>query len=250
MESQSLTIDLKDGERIDDLQRSGLRIIQDPKRFCFGIDAVLLSGFVKSTESGNILDLCTGTGIIPLLLSAKTNADKLFGIEIQKDSAEMADRSVRMNHLSEKVEIVCGDIKDIRQLYAAGSMDAVTCNPPYMLASHGLTNPDSTKAIARHEILCDFTDVAAAAKWVLKPGGSLYLVHRPFRLVELFRILTEHKLEPKRMKMIHPFIDEEPNMVLIEAVYGGKSRLTVEKPLVVYKEKGKYTDEIYDIYGY
>ena len=241
---------LKENERIDDLQRNGYKIIQDPCRFCFGMDAVLLSGFARAKEGDKVLDLGTGTGIIPILMEAKTDAAHLTGLEIQPDSADMARRSVALNALEHKIDIVTGDIKQASILFGKSSMDVVTSNPPYMIGQHGLTNPHSEKAIARHEVLCTLEDVVSAAADVLKPGGNFYLVHRPFRLAEILTCLSAHKLEPKRMRLVYPFIDKEPNMVLIEANRGGRSRLTVEKPLIVYKEQGVYTDEIYDVYGY
>ena len=243
---------LKAGERIDDLQRNGYRIIQDPARFCFGMDAVLLSGFAADgIKSGaKVVDFGTGTGIIPILLEARTKASALTGLEIQPDSADMARRSVALNGLEEKISIIEGDIKEAGELFAAASFDVVTCNPPYMIGQHGLTNPEAPKAIARHEVLCTFGDVAAQAAKVLRPGGSFYLVHRPFRLAEIMMTLMQHKLEPKRMQLVHPFADREPNMVLLQAVRGGRSRLQVEKPLVIYEKPGVYTQEIYDIYGY
>ena len=162
----------------------------------------------------------------------------------------MARRSVALNGLEEKIAIVQGDIKEAGVIFPAASFDVVTCNPPYMIGQHGLPNPDSPKAIARHEVLCTFEDIAAQAQKVLKPGGSFFQVHRPFRLAELITTLVKYKLEPKRMQLVYPYVDREPNMVLLEAVRGGKSRMQVEKPLIVYKEQGVYTDEIYDIYGY
>ena len=257
-----MNVELKPGERIDDLQRDGLRIIQDPERFCFGMDAVLLSGFAtaadpvkgivvgNSMEGKRVLDMGTGTGILPILLSSKTKAAELIGLEIQKDSAEMASRSVELNDLSPRVSIVCGDIKDASDIFGAASFDVITCNPPYMIGGHGLQNPDSPKAIARHEVMCTFEDIATQAEKLLKPSGRLFLVHRPFRLSEIMVTLTKHRLEPKRMQLVYPYIDKEPNMVLIEAVRGGKPRITVERPLIIYKAPGEYTKEVYDIYGY
>ena len=241
---------LKENERIDDLQRNNYKIIQDPNRFCFGMDAVLLSGFARVREGDKVLDMGTGTGIIPILLEAKTKASHLTGLEIQPDSADMARRSVRLNHLEEKIDIVTGDIKEAVSLFGAASFDVVTCNPPYMTEHHGITNFEEPKAIARHELLCNLEDVVRQGAKLLKPGGSFFMVHRPFRLVDILVLMRECRLEPKRMKLVYPFADKEPNMVLIEACRGGRPRMTVEKPLVVYKEPGKYTDEIYDIYGY
>lgn len=249
--SDSNAVRLKENERIDDLERNGLKIIQDKERFCFGMDAVLLSGFVGELKEGDrVLDMGTGTGIIPILLTAKTKASEFVALEIQHDSADMAERSVLLNNLENKISIVEGDIKEAANLFKKASFDAVTCNPPYMIGQHGIQNPESALSIARHEVLCTFEDVVSNAAAVLKPGGKFFLVHRPFRLAEIIVTLSKYKLEPKRMKLVYPFIDSEPNMVLIEAVRGGKSRITVEKPLIVYKEPGKYTDEIYEIYGY
>lgn len=242
--------ELRGKERIDDLQRNGFGIIQDPSRFCFGMDAVLLSGYVSVPEEGRVLDLGTGNGIIPILLAAKTKAGHITGIEIQHDSADMAKRSIAMNDLGDRLDIVEGDIKEAGQLFDAASFDIVTSNPPYMTGGHGLTNPDSAKAIARHEILCTLNDVVKAAAYCLKPGGALYMVHRPFRLVEIFETMKDYHIEPKRMKMVYPAADREPSMVLIEGRRGGRPRLQVEKPLIIYDGEGKYTQEIYDIYGY
>lgn len=241
---------LKENERIDDLQRNGYQIIQNPQKFCFGMDAVLLSGFARIKEGSMVLDLGTGTGIIPILLEAKTKAAHLTGLEIQEESADMARRSVALNGLNDKITIVTGDIKEAGSLFNAASFDVITCNPPYMPGQHGLTNPEDAKAIARHEILCTLEDVISRAAGLLKPGGNFFMVHRPFRLAEIIVLLRMYKLEPKRMQMVYPFIDKEPNMVLIEANRGGKPRMTVEKPLIIYKEPGVYMEEIYEIYGY
>ena len=244
------TIELKAGERLDDLQRNGYQIIQDPERFCFGMDAVLLSGFAGAPEGGRVLDLGTGTGIIPILMSAKTGASELIGLEIQEQSADMATRSVMLNDLQDRVKIVQGDIKEAGQIFDAASFDVVTCNPPYMIGGHGLKNPEGPKAIARHEVLCDLEDVVKAAARLLKSGGKFYMVHRPFRLSEIMVVMHEYKVEPKRMQLVYPYADKEPTMVLIEGARGGRPRLTVEKPLIIYESPGKYTREIYDIYGY
>ena len=233
-----MTIELKPEERLDDLQRNGFKIIQNPGNFCFGMDAVLLSGFAKVKQGEKVLDLGTGTGIIPILLAGKTKAGHLTGLEIQKESADMARRSVE------------GDIKEAGQLFDLASFDVITSNPPYMTGNHGLTNPELPKAIARHEILCTLEDVIGTAEKLLKSGGKFFMVHRPFRLAEILVKLSQHHLEPKRMQLVYPYVDREPNMVLIEAVRGGNPRMTVEKPLIVYDEPGVYNKEIYDIYGY
>ncbi len=243
-------IELKPGERIDDLQRNNLQIIQDPARFCFGMDAVLLSGFATAREGDEVLDLGTGTGIIPILMSAKTRAAQLTGLEIQHDSAQMAQRSVRLNHLEERVKIQEGDIKEADSFFPKASFDVITSNPPYMTGGHGLTNPEAPKAIARHELQCTLEDLVRVTEQLLKPGGHFYMVHRPFRLAEIMVTLHAHHLEPKRMRLVYPHVDQEPNMVLLDCVRGAKSRLTVEKPLIVYEKPGVYTPEIYDVYGY
>ncbi|MBQ5849622.1 MAG: tRNA1(Val) (adenine(37)-N6)-methyltransferase [Lachnospiraceae bacterium] len=241
---------LKENERIDDLQRNGYRIIQNREKFCFGMDAVLLSGFASVKPGAEVLDMGTGTGIIPILLEAKSQASHFYALEIQQESADMARRSVSLNNLQNKIEIVTGDIKEAGSIFKAASFDLVTCNPPYMIGNHGITNPDAPKAIARHEILCTLEDVISNATRLLKPGGSFCMVHRPFRLAEIITLMTKYKIEPKRMRLVYPYVDKEPNMVLIEGCRGGKPRMTVEKPLIVYKAPNVYTDEIYEIYGY
>lgn len=245
-----MKVELKAGERIDELQRNGYQIIQNENGFCFGMDAVLLSGFAKVKRGENALDLGTGTGIIPILLEAKTEGRHFTGLEIQETSADMAQRSVCLNDLNEKVEIVRGDIKEATDLFGKASFDVVTSNPPYMTGQHGLVNPDMPKAVARHEILCTLEDVIGQASALLKENGRFYMVHRPFRLAEIMVTMSRYRLEPKRMKLVYPFVDKEPNMVLIEGLKGGRPRVTVEKPLIVYEKPGVYTSEIYDIYGY
>ena len=243
-----MTIKLKGGERLDDLQRNGYQIIQNPSKFCFGMDAVLLSGFAKVKSGERALDLGTGTGIIPILLRGKTPGRDFTGLEIQEESADMARRSVELNDLSDSVSIIQGDIKEAASIFGAASFDVVTSNPPYMIGQHGLRNPDMPKAIARHEVLCNLEDVVSQASRVLKDRGRFYMVHRPFRLAEIMNVLTKYHLEPKRMQLVYPYIDREPNMVLIEALKGGNSRITVEPPLIVYKEPGVYTENILKIY--
>ena len=237
-------------ERIDDLQRSGYRIIQKKKGFCFGMDAGLLAGFAQVKEGEVAVDLGTGTGIIPILLEAKTKGKHFTGLEIQEEVAEMAGRSVRLNQLENRVDIVRGDIKEASRLFGKASFDVVTSNPPYMNDNHGLKNPELPKAIARHEVFCTLDDVCREASLLLKSGGRFYMVHRPHRLAEIITALKTYKLEPKRMKLVHPFVDKEANMVLIEAVRGGRSMMKVEAPIIVYREPGVYTQEIYDVYGY
>lgn len=234
-------------ERLDDLQ-NGYFVIQDPEKFCFGMDAVLLAGFSKIKSGERVLDMGTGTGIIPVLLSAQTQGEHFTGLEIQEECVQMARRSVCYNHLEEKIQIVHGDIREAAQLFGAASFHAVTCNPPYMIGQHGLQNPHMPKAIARHEILCSLEDVVSQASRVLVSGGRFYMVHRPFRLAEIMCVLVKYHLEPKRMQLVHPYIDREPNMVLLEARKGGNSRITVERPLIVYERPGVYTRNILQQY--
>ncbi len=245
-----MTVELKERERIDDLQRNGYQIIQRTDGFCFGMDAVLLSGFAVVKRGERVLDLGTGTGIIPILLEAKTEGKEFFALEIQKEVADMAGRSVKLNGLEEKIHIVEGDIKEAGQIFGAASFDVVTSNPPYMNDAHGLKNPELPKAVSRHEVLCTLEDVIREASKVLKTGGRFYMVHRPHRLVEIIGRLSAYGLETKRMKMVHPFADREANMVLLEAVKGGGAFLKMEAPVIVFKEPGVYADEIRDVYGY
>lgn len=245
-----LTNLIHEGERLDNLHRNGYKIIQDPGRFCFGMDAVLLSGFATAKKGEKVLDLGTGTGIIPILMEAKTECNDFTALEIQEESADMARRSVTYNKLDEKIKIVTGDIKDASNIFGASSFHVITTNPPYMIGSHGENSPVEAKAIARHEVLCNLEDIIRESAKLLKPKGRFYMVHRPFRLAEIISLMVTYRIEPKRMRLVHPYADKEPNMVLIEGMRGAKSRMTVEKPLIVYKEQGVYTDEIYDIYGY
>lgn len=248
-DDKTMEVKLLEGERVDELHRNGYYIIQDPKRFCFGMDAVLLSGFAMVKEGETALDLGTGTGIIPILLEAKTKGKHFTGLEIQSESADMAERSVRMNDLESKVSIVEGDIKEAKNLFAGKLFDVVTSNPPYMNTNHGLVSLGTPKAIARHELLCTLDDVVKAAASCLKVGGRFYMVHRPHRLVEIITTCTKYKLEPKRLRMVQPYEGKEPNMVLIECCKGGGSMIKVEPPLVVYESVNQYTREVLDIYG-
>ena len=236
-------------EQIDVL-KNGYKIIQDTERFQFGIDAVLLADFamngIKAGES--VIDLGTGTGIIPLLMCG-AGMPPLTGLEVQEASAEMAARSVTLNGLEEQIKIVHGDLCKVSELFPRHSFNAVTCNPPYMIDSHGRGNELDAKTIARHEVLCTLEDVVAAADTLLATHGRFFMIHRPFRLPEIFEALAAHKLEPKRMRLIFPFADKEPNMVMIEARKNAKRRLTIEPPLVVRNDDGEYTDEINKIYS-
>ena len=245
-----MTIEVKEDERIDDLQRNHLKIIQKTNGFCFGMDAVLLSGFASVKQGERAIDLGTGTGIIPILLSAKTEGKEFVGLEIQEEMADMAARSIAMNQIEDRVKIIRGDIKEAGTIFGRASFDVVTSNPPYMNDAHGLKNPDLPKAIARHEVLCTLNDVVRSAAELVRPGGRFYMVHRPHRLAELITTLKQYKMEPKRIKMVHPYQNKDANMVLIESVRGGRSMVKVEAPIIVYKEVGVYTEEICQIYGY
>ncbi|MCR5791407.1 MAG: tRNA1(Val) (adenine(37)-N6)-methyltransferase [Lachnospiraceae bacterium] len=240
---------LREAERIDDLQIGGYRIIQNRHKFCFGIDAVLLSDFARVRRGENVLDIGTGTGVIPILLAAKTEGRHFTGLEIQEESVEMAGRSVALNGLGEKIDILKGDIRNAKELFPNESFDVIVSNPPYMAAGHGLKNESPEMAIAKHEILCRFTDIAGESARMLKESGRLYLIHRPFRLAEVMVALCAVHLEPKKLRFVQPYADREPNMVLIEAIKGAKPRVTVEKPLIIYQGKNVYTQEIIDIYG-
>ena len=231
-----MTTKLRPGERLDDLQLDGYEIIQNPERFCFGIDAVLLSDFVRVKKEETILDLGTGTGILPILLAAKTQGKHFTGLEIQAESADMAVRSVEHNRLGDRIDIVTGDIKEAAEIFRPAFFDVIVTNPPYMLAEHGLRNPGDAKAIARHEVLCTLDDILReSGKLLQESKGRFYMIHKPFRLAEIIIKMNQYKIEPKRIQFIHPYVDKEPTMVLIEGIKGGKSRVKIEPPVIMYK---------------
>lgn len=231
---------------------NGYKILQDPERFMFGIDAVLLSHFAAGeiTKKDNVIDLGTGTGIIPLLLAGNSTAAHISALEIQEESAAMARRSVELNELQDKIEIVQGDIKAVSELFPRHSFSVVTCNPPYMICEHGEQNATDAKSIARHEVLCTLEDVVAAADYLLAPHGKFFMIHRPFRLPEIFNLLQNHKMEPKRMRLLPPAQGKEPNLVLIEARKNAQPRLKIEPELPVYGAPGEYSDGIKEIYNF
>lgn len=236
-------------EIIDDLQLKGLNLIQKKDGFKFGIDAVLLSDFACIKTKHRVIDLCTGTGIVPFLIYGKYNPQSVYGLEIQEDMIDMAERSVKLNSLEEKVFFLNEDLKNIEVLKKLEKFDVVTVNPPYKLNSAGILNPNDKLAIARHEILCNLEDVISAARVLLKDNGRLFIVHRPERLADIFTLMRKYKIEPKRVKMIHPKIGKAPNIVLVEGQRDGGAYLKWDAPLYVYDENGKYTKEIDLIYG-
>lgn len=237
-----------ENERLDELHRKGYKIIQDPNRFCFGMDAVLLSAFANVRKNEKVLDIGTGTGIIPILMEARYGGESYVGIEIQEDVADMASRSVKYNNLEEKIIIDNADVKDALELYGSSHFDVITTNPPYMTVDKGLINPSDTKAISRHELSVKLEDIVSISSKILKNKGRFYMIHRPARLVEIMNVMRKYNLEIKRIRMVHPYIDKEANMVLIEAMHDGKPFLKVENPLIVYEKSGEYTKEVMDIY--
>nr|WP_288323145.1 tRNA1(Val) (adenine(37)-N6)-methyltransferase [uncultured Peptostreptococcus sp.] len=243
-----MKVELKDKERIDNLQCKGLRLIQNPDGFCFGIDAVLLANFSKVKRGSKVVDLGTGTGIIPVLISGKSRADKIIGVEIQEEVAEMATRSVKLNDLEDRVIILNEDLNNITSLIGKNTVDVVVSNPPYM-HSKGIINENDKKAISRHGIMCDLEDIFRVAKDILKPNGKLYMINRTLRLVDMMVYARNHNLEPKTMKFVHSKIGKAPKLVLVEFVKCAKPEVKVLEPLYIYKEDGSYTDQTLAIYS-
>ncbi len=244
-----MQVEIKADERLDDLELKGLKIIQDPSKFCFGIDAVLLSAFAKVKPGENVVDIGTGTGIIPLLLSAKTDAKYIKAVEIQPDMADMAKRSVLYNNLQDRIEIICNDIKRADSFIKKSSVDVVVSNPPYIKSSHAITNPKNSLRLVRHEIACTLEDILSAASNMLKYHGRFYMIHKAHRLTEIVCKMREYKLELKRLRSIHPFADKPAKMVLIEGVKQANPWLDIDPPLIIYKNDAEYTEEIIKIYG-
>lgn len=243
-------MELKENERIDDLELKGLRIIQKCDGFCFGIDSVLLSDFAKEIKKGSrVVDLGTGTGILSILLCAKTELCKIIGVEIQEEIADMAKRSSKLNNLQDRFEIINEDVKSLKGKLKENEFDAVVMNPPYKELNTGKININMKKLISRHEIVASLEDFIKASKMLLKDKGSLYIVHRPNRLIDLCYILRKHNIEPKVLRLVYPKEESQANLILIKAVKNGKPFLKVEKPLYVYKKDGNYTDEILKIYN-
>lgn len=235
-------------ETIDDLQLNGLKLIQKQHGFRFGIDAVLLANFANIKRNSRVIDLCTGTGIIPILIYGKNQISEAIGVEIQEDMAEMANRSSQLNEIEDKVKFFCADLKNTDYLKSLGRFDVLTVNPPYKLNNAGIVNPSDKLAIARHEVMCNLEDVIKAARTLLKDNGRMYMVHRPERLADIITLMRKYKVEPKRIRMIHPNTKKAPNIVLVEGQRDGGSFLKWEAPLYVYNDDGDYTEEINQIY--
>ena len=236
-------------ERIDDLQYKGLKIIQKTRGFCFGMDAVLLSHFAKVSCNDVVLDLGTGTGIVPILIAGHTDAKKIVGVEIQTEISDMAKRSVKMNNLQDRIEIINDDLKNIDLYIKHNSFDVVTTNPPYVKYNGGIVNEFSMKAISRHEIKCCLEDVVKVASKLLKYNGKFCMVNRPDRLADIVTLMRKYKLEPKNMRFVYPNKSKDSNLLLIKGIKGAKPELKVDKPLYIYDDHGNFTKEIDIIYN-
>ena len=243
-------IELKDNEIIDDLELNNLKIIQNNNGFKFGIDSILLSDFAKKIKKDSIvLDIGTGTGIISILLSAKTEANKIIGIEIQREVADMAKRSVILNKLENKIEIINDDINNIEKYFENNYFDVIVTNPPYQKNNTGLKSENEKNLISRHEIKCTLEDIIKKSFKILKDKGEFYMVHRPERLVDIMYLMKKNKIEPKELRFVYPKISDKPNLILIKGIKNAKQFLKVEKPLIIYNEEGIYTKEVLSIYG-
>ena len=240
---------LRNDETLDDLNLKGIHVIQKKDAFRFGVDAVLLANFAKVRRNAKVVDLCTGTGIIPFILAGKTCASDLIGVEIQDEFVDMANRSAQYNKLEHKIKFINGDLKNVELIKSIPKVDIVTVNPPYKLHNSGLINLNDKNAIARHEICCTLEDVIIACRILLKDNGRMYMVHRPDRLVDILCTMRKHRIEPKRIRMVHPSVNKAPNIVLIEGQRDGGTFLKWETPLYVHTEDGGYTQEITDMYS-
>lgn len=244
-----MEVELKENERIDDLEYKGLKIIQNKEWFCFGMDSVILANFAKKEKKGSkILDLGTGTGIIAILLSKKVENSKITAIEIQKEVAEMAQRSVKLNNLEESVKIVNEDIKNILRKSGQAKFDVVITNPPYKKKETGILSENNVKMISRHEITANLEDFIKVAGEQLKDYGVFYMINRPERIIDIFENLRKYKLEPKEIQFLYPQKNKAPNGLLVKAVKLGREFLKVDAPLIIYNDDGTYTNEILEIY--
>ena len=239
---------LKEGERLDDLQ-NGLYLIQDPDLFCFGIDAVLLAHFPVIRKNDRVLDMGTGSGVIPLIMSACSETNFIYALEIQDVMASLARRNVEYNGLQERISVIQGDIKEAAAYFENASFSLITCNPPYSGGNAGKANENESVSIARHEILVTLEQIIQSASYLLKNSGRFCMIHRPSRIPEIFELLKKYHLEPKRMRLVQPSWEKPANLVLVEAVKGGKPYMITEPTLVVHREDGSYTDEVLRIYG-
>lgn len=243
-----MEVKLKETERIDELNDRGYRIIQDKTGFLFGLDSVLLTSFACIKKGDRVLDLGTGTGVIPILLEAKTEGAHFTGLEIQAEVAEMAMRSVQLNDKTDKIEIVQGDLKEVAQIFKGRYFNVVTSNPPYMTVTEGQVSDNEKRAISRAEVCCTLEDVIVAAKRVLKQKGRFFMVHRPSRLAEIISLMVKYGFSVRNIRMVYPHAEDEANLVLIEGIYGGRTELVMEKPCIVFDKSGKYTEELEKIY--
>lgn len=239
---------VKEDENLDDLQLKGLMLIQKKDGFKFGVDAVLLSHFANVKKKHRVIDLCTGTGIIPFLLEGKYSPKDILGIEIQDEFVDMANRSSALNK-THNISFISEDLKNLKALKNIDKADVITVNPPYKLNNSGIVNPSDKLAIARHEIMCNLENVIEASRILLKDNGRIYMVHRPERLADIITLMRKHKIEPKRIQMVHPKLGKSPNIVLVEGQRDGGAFLKWDAPLYVYNEDGSISDEINKIYG-
>lgn len=241
---------LRPGERLDDLQCRNLHLIQNPDWFCFGVDAVLLASYAAKAikKDARVLDLCSGNGIVPLLLSAKSPAKEITGLEIQEPVWEMANRSVKFNHLEDKIQMICGDLKEAETIFGRSFFQYITCNPPYKEAGSGILSATDTVTLARHEILCSLEDIIRVSSIILEPLGKLCLIHRPERLADIFCLMRKYGMEPKRLRFVHPCAGKTATMILVEGARQGKPRLFLDPPLYIYQKPGIYSEEINQIY--
>ncbi|MBS7299176.1 MAG: tRNA1(Val) (adenine(37)-N6)-methyltransferase [Eubacteriales bacterium] len=235
-------------ETLEELMINDLVLIQKQNGFRFGTDAVLLSDFARDIQSDSTLDLCSGSGIIPILLSHKSNAKRICGLEIQKDIHEMSVRSVKANNLEDKVNLSLGDLKNITSVFPKRSFNLVTCNPPYMKGGSGIECEDYSKHISRHEVACTLEDVIIAAESMLKIGGHFCMVHRPSRLTDIISLMRKHEIEPKRLRFVHPKAQSAPSLILVDGLLRGGNELKILPPLILYNDDGNETDELKCIY--